>query len=221
MADDIFLSPEEQDERAKKWLKENGLAIGVGIALGFGAIFGYNQYKDNAQRDAESASSLFSTALSSFNDSKNANIDGQLSSLKESHQNSTYTSKVALMKASQLANTDLAAAYSELQWVINNAPESGLVHTAQSRQIKIDIANGQLEQAKNLAAQPSYDGFESHYKELLGDIAVQQNAPDEASKYYQASIDSLGANDGAYSRVLGLKLDRLAVTTTQAEAEVK
>jgi len=150
MADDIFLSPEEQDEKAKKWLKENGLAIGVGIALGFGAIFGYNQYKGNVQANAESASSLFSTALSAFNDSKNADIDAQLAKLKESHQRSAYASKVVLMKASQLANIDLSSAYTELQWVVDNAPEKGLVHTARIRQVKIDIANGQLDQAKRL-----------------------------------------------------------------------
>ena len=212
MADDIFLSPEEQDERAKKWLKENGLAIGIGIALGFGAIFGYNQYQDSIQKNAESASSLFSSALTLFSDSKNADIDTQLTELKDKHPSSTYASKVVLMKASQLANTDLSAAYTELEWVVNNAPEKGLVHTARIRQIKINITQGQLDKAKSLAEPASFDGFESHYKELLGDIAALQNAPDKASDYYQASIEALSASEGAYSRVLGLKLDRLAVT---------
>ena len=211
MADDIFLSPEEQDERAKKWLKDNGLAIGVGIALGFGAIFGYNQYKASNQSNAENASSLFSTALTAFNASDRADIDAPLAELKEKHKDSTYASKVVLMKAAQLSNTDLDGAYTQLQWVVDNAPEVGLVHTARIRQIKIAIANGKLDEAKALATQASYDGFESHYQEQLADIAVAQGDDETASTHYQAAIEALNTGDAAYGRVLGLKLDRLAV----------
>ena len=42
MADDIFLTPEEQDERARQWLKDNGPALIVGVVLGIGAIFGWD-----------------------------------------------------------------------------------------------------------------------------------------------------------------------------------
>jgi len=67
MADDIFLTPEEQDERARKWLKENGPALAIGIALGLGAIFGWNQYKAKMQRDAETASELYTAAIEELN----------------------------------------------------------------------------------------------------------------------------------------------------------
>jgi len=213
MADDIFLSQEEQDERAKKWLKDNGLAIGVGIALGFGAIFGYNQYKANIVANAESASTLFASALNAVRDSENANIDAQFNDLKANHADSSYASKVVLMKAAQLTNSDYDAAYNELEWVVNNAPEVGLVHTARIRQVKINIAKGELDKAAALATQSSYDGFDSHYHELLGDISALKGDNEAAATSYQSAIDSLGASDAAYSRIIGLKRDRLPVSS--------
>jgi len=212
MADDIFLSQEEQDERAKKWLKENGIAIAVGIALGFGGIFGYNQYKANKVASAESASSLFTSALNAVRDSQNADIDTQFSQLKEKYAGSSYASKVVLIKAAQLTDSDYDAAYDEFQWVIDNAPEIGLVHTARIRQIKISIAKGELDQAIALTNQSSYDGFDSHYYELLGDINAQKNDPEAAASNYQSAIDSLSSTDTSYSRILELKRDRLTVS---------
>ena len=150
MADDIFLSQEEQDERAKKWLKDNGLAITLGIALGFGGIIGYNHYKDSVVQNAEQASNLFSTTVEYINDSKIADISAQVSKLKEEHADTPYASKAVLIKATQLADTDLDAAYAELQWVIDNAPEKGLEHTARIRQAKIKMSQGELDQARAL-----------------------------------------------------------------------
>jgi len=59
MADDIYLSPEEQDERARQWFKDNAPALAIGIALGLAAVVGYNKYQDQQQIDAEAASALF------------------------------------------------------------------------------------------------------------------------------------------------------------------
>ena len=217
MADDIFLSPEEQDERAKQWLKDNGIAIAVGIALGFGAIIGFNHYKDGVKDDAENASSLFSSALNLMSDSQNADIDSQFTQLKSDYPSSTYASKVVLMKAAQLSNTDLDATNTELQWVIDHAPEQGLVHTARIRQIKINISKGELDQAQALASPVSFDGFESHYAELLGDIDVLKGDHDAASVHYENAISKLASTDAAYGRVLGLKLGRLAVSDPLVE----
>lgn len=214
MADDIFLSPEEQDERAKQWLKDNGPAIAIGIALGIGAIIGFNKYKDGIQHNAEQASALFSTTLDQVSESQSANIAAQVTKLKEEHADTSYAAKAALIKASQLAETDLDAAYAELQWVADNAPENGLQHTATIRQAKIKLSQGDFDVARSLATPSSYDGFESHYNEILGDIEVKAGNLLVARTYYEAASDALTDADFTYRQVLGLKLDRLPVAET-------
>ena len=90
MADDIFLSPEEQDERARNWLKSNGPALGIGIALGLAGIFGWEQYKDKQQQAAESASTLYEQIIEKIDDSELSDFDEQIAQLKNNHADTSY-----------------------------------------------------------------------------------------------------------------------------------
>ena len=219
MADDIFLSPEEQDERAKQWLKDNGPAIVIGIALGIGAIFGFNSYKDGIQKKSEQASALFSTTLEKINESELIDIQAQVSELKGKYSDSSYAAKAALLNASQLAKTDIDAAYTELQWVVDNAPENGLVHTAKIRQAKIKLAGGDLDAARSLASPASYDGFDSHYNEILGDIEVKAGNLEVARTYYEAAADGLSESDFSYRQLLSIKIDRLPAKSSETDSQ--
>lgn len=211
MADDIFLTPEEQDERARKWLKDNGPALAIGIALGLAAIFGYDQYKNSKITSAEQASALYATVVSEVSDSDLSNIDAQVTSLKADYTGSSYAAKASLLKAKQLSVTDLDAAYVELQWVIENAKEVGLQHSARIRQAKIKVSQGDLAAAKTLASHTPTEGFDSNYAELLAEISLKQGDEVAARDYYQTAIDTLPADQAGYARVLTLKLDRLPV----------
>ena len=209
MADDILLTPEEQDERARKWLKDNGPALAIGIVLGLGAIFGYEQYKESNLRNAELASSLYDAALVEVNDSSLSDIDAQVSALKEDHASSSYAAKAVLLNAKKLAVSDLDAAFSELQWVVDNTKEYGLQHTARLRQAKIKLSQGDLEAAKALASFTPTQGFESNYSELLAEVNAKQGNFERARELYQESIDTLPSASSAYSQLLTLKMDRL------------
>ena len=212
MADDIFLSPEEQDERARQWLKDNGPALGIGIALGLAAVIGYNKYQDNQQVGAETASALFQQTVTEIQDSDLSSIDEQVNTLKAEHANSSYTAKALLLKAKQTAVNDLPAAFDELQWVVDNSKETGLQHTARIRQAKIKLALNELDAAKALASYTPNVGFESHYQEVLGDIAVRDGNEAEARTYYQGAIEALDSQQDTYVQVLNIKLDRLPET---------
>ena len=212
MADDIFLSPEEQDERARKWFKDNGPALAIGIVLGLAAVVSYNKYEENTQLNAEQASALFQSAQTESIDSGLADINEQVAELKEKHATTVYASKAALIKAKQTAVNDLPAAFGELQWLVDNAPEVGLQHSARIRQAKIKIALNELDQAKALASFEPTDGFSSHYQEVLGDIAVKNGNESEARAHYQAAIDALDGLQDSYVQILNIKLDRLPVT---------
>ena len=217
MADDIFLTPEEQDERARQWLKDNGLALGLGIALGLGAVFGYNQYQDKQKSDAEMASKLFNQSLQRMNDSELADIDTAVASLKADHANTSYAAKAALLKAKQLSVSDLEAAVTELQWIIDNANESGLQHTARVRKAKALLSLGKVDEAIAEASAQPQDGFASHYQEILGDAALAQGDHELARASYEQAMQSLSGGDAAYQSVLQLKINRLPSEAEQQE----
>jgi predicted negative regulator of RcsB-dependent stress response len=211
MVDDILLSPQEQDERAKQWLKDNGMAIVIGISLGLAAVYGYNNYQAKQVTNAEQASSIYETVLGLVNDSELADIDSQVTRLKQGHSDSSYAAKGALLRARQLSVSDLDTALEELAWVVSNAQEYGLKHTALIRQAKILISQGKLEEAKAIALTQPYQEFDSFYQEILGDIAVKQGEFSSADDFYQSALDTLGEADQSYAAVLTLKKDRLPI----------
>ena len=218
MADDILLTQEELDERAKKWLKENGMALAVGISLGLGAVFSYNQYKANQIADAEQASELYNLVVERFTDSELATLDLEIDKLKQEHADTSYAAKAVLLKAKQLSVSDLGAAAEQLKWVAENAPEAGLRHTASIRLAKVKLAMGELDAAVEVASQTPYEGFDSFYHEILADIAVQKGAADLAREHYQKAIDSLAAGDNGYRAILTLKMNKLPELANKSEA---
>lgn len=209
MADDILLSPEEQDERARQWLKDNAFSLFFGVAIGIGVIYGINFYRAQEQSNAEQASSLYQNVMSSVTASDQTDITPYIEDLKANHGKSIYASKAVLIQAKSLANSDLPAAAAALQWVVANSPERGVSHAARLRLIKALIAQSKLDEASKLANHAAVDGFQSNYNESLGDIAIAKGELDKAKEYYQKSIDSLSQGDQAYKSILTLKLNQI------------
>lgn len=216
MVDDILLTPEEQDEKAKQWLKDNGLALIVGVALGLGAVFGFNTYTAKQISNAEHASKLYNQVLESIKSSELADIQQQVADLKSEHSKSPYASKAVLLRARQLSVSDLESAGDELQWVIDNAQESGVKHTARIRKAKVEMALGNLESAKKLATIDSAEGFDSFYQEILGDIALAEGQQSLARDHYQQSLDKVTDSDTGYRSVLTLKMNRIPDTLVES-----
>ncbi|MEO0367451.1 MAG: tetratricopeptide repeat protein [Pseudomonadota bacterium] len=220
MADDIFLSQEEQDEKAKKWLKENGMAIGLGIALGLGGIFGYNQYRDYRASQAIQASALFEQVLNLVESSNLSNVSTLVTQLKDDHAGTSYAAKAALVQAKQLSVTDPGEALKELDWVMNNSAERPIWHTANIRKARLLLAQGDdLEQVIGLVPSQEKEGFDSHYHEILGDAYAKQGDSEQAAEMYQAAIDSLTQSEVGYGRVLSLKMNHLALAENESETD--
>lgn len=221
MADDILLTPEEQDEKARKWFKENGLSLAIGIALGLAAIFGYNQYKANVLANAESASDLYSNIIQQVAQSTIVDIADDVATLKADYPDSPYAVKAVMINAAQLAKSDIQAAIVEYKWAAENAAELGVQHAARIRQAKLHIEANELETAAGLASQQPYDNFASHYHEILGDIAVKQGELEQAYEHYSNASEQLLSSDASYVSVLGLKMAPLPKPETTTEPELE
>ena len=215
MADDIFLTAEEQDERAKKWLRENGPAILIGIVLGLGGIYGYDEYRIHQIKQSERAALAYSELLEIHQGSDVSDVALQVDTLKDEFSSTPYAAKAALIKAKQLASTDLDAAISELDWVLGNTDERSVWHSANIRKAKILIEQSAFDQALESATLSDYEGFASQYLELQGDALLGKSEYEEAQTAYTAAIDALSPASQGYARILQLKLNRAVAPASE------
>jgi len=205
---------EEQVEALKNWWKENGKSLILTIAVSIGGVLSWNAYQDYQVQQSEVASAYFQRLLNSASagelSKKNAaSIRHNSDLLKTEFSTSTYAQLAALMVARvEVQAGNLAAAGSELEWVVAQQGDAEIVALANVRLAKVLAAQGQHEQALALLVDGD-DAWSAARLETKGDILVTQGELDAArAAYTQAS--ALAKASGANNPLLGLKLDNLA-----------
>lgn len=221
MADDIFLTQEEQDERAKRWLRENGPAILIGIALGLAGIYGYDEYRIHQIKQAERGAAAFAELVEIDASSDVSDISALADEIKSNYGGTPYAPKAALLKAEQLSATDLDGALAELDWVLSNADERPVWHAANIRKAKILLAKGDPAAALELAQVSDLEGLASHYYEVRADALAAQGQVDAARTAYDDAVAALSPSDSAYARILQLKRSRLASAQAESSTEAQ
>ena len=62
---EIYSTEEQQEEAIKRFFRENGLALAIGIVAGLGGLYGWKAYNQNQITTAEKASDSFTQLVES------------------------------------------------------------------------------------------------------------------------------------------------------------
>ncbi|MGA8262105.1 MAG: tetratricopeptide repeat protein [Arenicellales bacterium] len=201
---DLHLSEDEQAERLKTWWKENGSSVIAGAVLGIVVIGGVNYWRSHKAHQEEAASALYAQLVQGTGEKTAADLGRQL---MDDYSSTPYAGKAALVLAkSAFESGDKEKAKSRLEWAMNNAPDPEDRKVARLRLARVELDLGEVEKARTLLAGMKSGGYESQYRELLGDIAMASKDPAKARKEYQAALESLPERS-SYAGMLNLKLD--------------
>ncbi|MFC1680986.1 YfgM family protein [Pseudomonadota bacterium] len=196
-------SEDEQAERLKEWWKKNGTSIVVGVVVGVGAIAGVNYWRDYTRTQSENASHQFAQMMTATG--QEAELAG--SELMQDYAGTPYAGLAALF----LAKEKYAAGESEesagmLRWALENTTLPGIQHPARLRLARVLLEQGKIEQAEKLVDVENYEGFDSEYRELRGDMAISRGDAQAARTAYEEALQ--GMTPGSpYSNLLVMKLD--------------
>ena len=206
---DVYTSEAQQIEAIKKWWRENGFSIVLGVTLGLSGIFGWRYWQDVKVEQAESASVLYSEMIASLSNDNGAEARELADRILADYENTTY-GVFALLALARLAvaDVDLVAAETHLRQALKQNTDDTFSHVIRMRLIRVLISQDKLEQASNLISGQEKSGFASGYDELTGDISVLQGEFEAARNSYQQSIDKARA-EGRDISTLELKLDNI------------
>ena len=203
----------EQSERVQQWLRQNGLSIVVGIAIGLVGIFGWQQWnKHKAEHQAEAAN-LYQQIQVAVASGKADSADTLTDQLLKDYTDSTYAFFAVSDRAERQAQAkQMDKAIESLGWAESHASDPNLKALAQMRIARVVLAQGKAADAIAALDRMPPKTYEGVSQELRGDALVKLGRPDDARKAYVAAKAALGENA---PQSVQMKIDDLAVAGKQ------
>ena len=209
MAEQHYVTDEEQAEKIKSWLKENGSSLITGLALGLAIIFGWQWWQGHRTAQAETASLHYEILVDAATARDTNRALTQLEILLDDFDNSPYA-VLASLRMARLAveQEQLERAADHLSWVLDNAQQPQLRDIARLRLARVELARERYDEALSQLQAIEGTGFTAQVAELRGDILAAQGQPLQAREAYQNALAAQGIEG---TGLLQLKLDNLPV----------
>lgn len=203
------LEEQEQLEAFKAWWARSGKLIIVALvacALTVAALYGWRYYRD---QQALAAATLYEQLGQAERVKDTKKVRGISAQIVEKYAATSYAGMAALAAArASFATGDLAAAKTELQWVIDHAKEDEMRDVARMRLAGVLLDEKNYAEALKLMEVKPVEPFGGLYADMKGDILVAQGKVAEARNAYQQALDKIDAKS-PYRQFVQLKLDAL------------
>jgi predicted negative regulator of RcsB-dependent stress response len=208
MAIDELLDEHEQSERVREWLRRNGSALTIGIALGLAAIGGWQWWKVHERNQNAEAADRYQAAVAAI-DGKDATAAAKVQATPEGIYRTL--AQLALAK-SQVAAGQRDAAIATLRGTRTDDP--ALAPIVQLRLARLLIDANKPDEAVKLVA--AFDSIAA--MEVRGDAQMALGQRDQARDTYGKAL--LKAEVGTpQRRLLELKLTQAGGTPPKTETQ--
>lgn len=200
----------EQGERVQEWLRQNGVAIIVGIVIGLALIFGYRQWDQHRANARVEAASQFELIRQSLDAGKVSEADTLTDSLRKNHGDSTYAIFAVTLRAQRQLDADKAdKAVESLQWAVGHAKSKPLKDLTRIRLARAELAADKAKQALATLQKIPAGTYTGMAAELRGDVQVKLGQGGEAVKSYQQALAAYEP-DAPQRQTLEMKIDSLS-----------
>lgn len=200
-----YLDDYEQEQQVKEWLRENGGAIVMGIALGLGLIFGVRYWLNQQTQNQFNAASAFNQITNAVDDTS---AKARYDAYTEQFADSAFAGFAGLNAVAELVEEDnLPEAIGILEKVMATGEPPAVRDIARLRLARLHIAGGEYDKALALTRQTSPE-FSALAAQVRGDAHKASGDDSAARAAYQAALDDPMVSAGARN-ILQMKLDAL------------
>lgn len=205
----------EQSELVQKWLRENGVSIIVGIAIGLIGVFGWQQWRSHQAGNRAAAAQLYQQVQAAEAVGNHASADQLIDQLQKDYAQSSYAVFAAGERAKRLVDSkDLDKAMASLDWAQAHAEDPALKTLMSLRIAQVQFAQDKGKEALATLDQLTDKQYAGLAAELRGDVLVKLGRVDEARKAYQTALSTM-SGDAPQRASLQLKIDDLAAAGKQ------
>lgn len=199
----------EQGEQVRKWIKENGIAVAVGVVLALVLIFGWRQWQAHRTTRQFQAASQYAVLQNAAQAGSEQAMAAALTELQKNYAGSPYAAfGSAAVAVYDIGKNDLKPAAQNLQWAVAHSTQPALKSLFALRLARVLLAQGQAKQAiATLGGIPAgeYAGLAA---ELRGDASLKLGETDAARTAYQQALSAFD-KDAPARHAVQMKLDNL------------
>lgn len=187
-------SDEEQLDAVKRWWKENGISLVAGAVIAAAGVFGWHAWQNYQQGQSEAASMRYQqlvnmTTGSDLAEDELVSARNMVSGLNDEHGNTLYA-ELALLLDARLAvqQGDLEGAKASLESAADNSSRRYVQSLAWLRLARIELAEGNADQALALLDEPITDALAAQREDVRGDAFAAQGDTEAARDAWQNAL---------------------------------
>lgn len=201
----------EQSERVKGWLRENGGAIVMGLALAFSSLFGFKQWQGWQESKAQQASAEYQVMVELLQSEQLDAAVSNFETLRQQYPKSAYSSMAGLhMARARVESGQGELAVGLLQEAMTSAKPEPVRIIARERLARLYLDLEQPDKALDLLeSAPADHGFESRFAEIRGDVFASRGEPGKAVEAYRQAL-ALQDGGAGFRPLLELKIQALS-----------
>lgn len=201
-----FLTDEQQADRARNWLRENGVFIAAGIVLGLGGLFGWQQWEAYQARVAGEASVVWEKLRDAVEGKRFDEVNERFALLEKDYARTPYLDQARLILAQMHMDRNAPdEALKQLESLAKSGRDPQLRRVAELRVAQVMAYQGQYDEALTALGTKPDAAFAGLYHDLRGDILqAKGDFSGAVTEYELALADTSSAIESAYVQV---KLD--------------
>ncbi|MFO1427296.1 MAG: tetratricopeptide repeat protein [Steroidobacteraceae bacterium] len=199
MVDDYY-NEQEQWERVKSWMRENGPWLLAGVVIGVLALAGWRWWEQRVERLAQEASSRYAQALEAFGRGDRTRGMTLVDELRRDHGSSPYADQGDLAAARVFVETnELQKAVERLTTVMNGSTDAQLRLVARVRLARVQLAQGNPDSAVATLDGAKPGAFAARFEEVRGDALLAKGDKPGALRAWRKAreADTEGVLDDA------------------------
>lgn len=189
MAD--YATEEEQLEALKRWWRENGRAVVLGVGIGVLALAGWRGWEMYTEQRALGASAVYDELLTELAADDSAAVIEHAETLHGDYAGTVYAALGAMAAAkAAVATQDLEAAEQWLRRARELAENRHVALIAAARLARVLHARGEDDAALALLESEVPAPYTALYAEIRGDVLRAQGDAEAAVAAYQRALDA-------------------------------
>lgn len=190
MVDDYY-NEQEQWERVKQWMRENGLWLLAGVVIGVAALAGWRWWQERIELQAQEASAKYSQVLEAYSRGDRTRGATLADELRKDHGSSPYADQGDLLVARSLVETnELGKAIERLKGVMDKSSDDQLRLVARLRLARVQLAQGNPDLASATLDGADAGAFAPRYDEVRGDVLLAKGDKAGALRTWRKALEA-------------------------------